>query len=158
MDSGAQRSSATALDVDISHRQFYLLDGPTFPNAFDPALFWIEHPFPSLGAITGMVGVGTTSFFGGPVDLEVWRGEPPVDPDADQIVDASLAITTGQLHVGWSDFDRINVPPDMYRVRAAGYALERGSEADQGGDHYRVQIWPSAESPMEIIRAWTRPR
>jgi hypothetical protein len=138
-------------EVYASHHQFYVVDDAV---AYRTDLVWdgagLER---HLGVSDGIVAVGTVAYATVPLTLELWDEAPPREVDAwDHVVEASLAVDSGSIAVhgveGPGELDAIGVAPGTYRVRAPAAALAEAEELD-GGDRYRVQLWPAAPAEPE---------
>jgi hypothetical protein len=103
--------------------------------------------------------VGTIGYTFLPVVLELWDDEPPLDVDVwDHVVEASLDVSSGRLGLhdiggAGEDDDTIEVAPGTYRVRASAAGLHEATELD-GGDRYRIQLWPSEMGEPVVVRWW----
>ncbi len=93
------------------------------------------------------------------VEVAVYDAAPAYQPGKwDHIAEASLHLPTGHLQVhectGGPVAD-IEVEPGWYRVRSfhGGFATidESGLE---GGDHYRVVLWPAPSQGLRVIKQW----
>ena len=147
---------AVGSEVYASHHQFYVLD-PKGPWATD--LVWdgagLER---HLGIADGVVAVGTVGYCVVPVRIEVWDEEPPLDLEAwDHVVDATLDVRSGLVALagveGVADLDPLAVEPHVYRVRSSARGLDDADEMD-GGDRYRVQLWPASAGEPEVRKWW----
>jgi hypothetical protein len=142
--------------VYASHHQFYVLD-PEAPWATD--LVWdgagLER---HLGLADGVVAVGTVGYSDVPVRIEVWDEEPPLELAAwDHVVDATFDVHSGLVALagveGVAELDPLDVEPRVYRVRSSAGGLDGADETD-GGDRYRVQLWPAPATEPEVRKWW----
>lgn len=147
---------AVETEVYASHRQFYLVD----PEAKSRAdLVWDGQGLERhLGVSEGIVAVGTIGYCDVPVRLELWEAEPPADlDDWDHVVDASLELRSGRLGLGWvegpAELKPLEVLPGVYRLRSSAAGLDGADEMD-GGDRYRIQLWPSPSAEPAVLRWW----
>ena len=94
-----------------------------------------------------------------PVTVVIADSAPAFDPEVwDHIVELSVTAASGKLAIaGCTDYlpeaARIDVPKTPLRVRVLFGDLDKLSE-DQldGDDHYRIEIWPAALAPVEVIK------
>jgi hypothetical protein len=140
--------------VYADHSQFYVSD----PDADVPdGLVWDGAALERrLAAPGGFVAVGTIGYTFLPVVIEVWDEEPPLDLEAwDHVVEGPLETRSGRLRVG--DLDEaergLDLEPGRYRVRSAAGGLA-GADELNGGDRYRVQLWPEEPAPPEVRKWW----
>jgi hypothetical protein len=143
-------------EVYASHRQFYVVD----PEAeFRTDLVWdgagLER---HLGVSAGIVAVGTVGYCMLPVRIELWSAEPPADlDDWDHVVEASLEVSSGRVSLegveGPADSEPVEVAAGVYRLRSSASGLDGAGEME-GGDGYRVQLWPAAFAEPEVLCWW----
>jgi hypothetical protein len=147
-----------AVDVEVyaSHHQFYVVDERSEHASGD---VWDGHGLERhLGAADGIVAVGTIGYTFLPVALELWEEEPPLDLDAwDHVVEASLDVASGRVGLhgveGPAELVPLEVDPGTYRLRSSAVGLAGANELD-GGDRYRVQLWPALAAPPEVRKWW----
>jgi hypothetical protein len=144
--------------VFVEYAQFSLIneDAEFPPDAWSP-----EANVAHAAAFKGGVAVGTSTKHGY-VSVRVEHTSPtPSIEQADQVVDAPLDVT-GKLKLmsisSWLDVD--TVPSGHYTVRIYSSNVERGLEVGDGGDSYRLQLFPSQGAhAIDLIRtstAWPR--
>jgi hypothetical protein len=143
-------------EVYASHSQFYVAD-PTAEARTD--LVWDGAALERrLGAVDGLVAVGTVGYCFLPVRIELWDAEPPHDlGDWDHLVEASLDVGSGRIVLagaeGEADLDPIEVERGTYRLRSSATGLDGADEMD-GGDRYRVQLWPAPAAEPTVLKWW----
>jgi hypothetical protein len=147
-----------AVDAEVyaSHSQFYVADPEAEPRT---DLVWdgagLER---HLGVTHGLVAVGTIGYCELPVRIELWDEEPPDDfDDWDHVVDASLDVGSGRIVLagveGEAEGEPIEVEPGTCRIRSAAAGLDGADEMD-GGDRYRVQLWPAPAAAPDVRKWW----
>ena len=147
-------SRRIATELYASHHQFYVVDtdASATGDVWDGAA--LER---HLGVGDGIVAVGTIGYTVLPVALELWDSEPPLDEGWDHVAEASLEIRSGRLGLagveGPATPQPLEVEPRTYRVRSAAAGLEGANEMD-GGDSYRVQLWPAPAAEPRVLRWW----
>lgn len=143
--------------VYASHTQFYLAD-PEGPMRTD--VVWdgagLER---RLGVTDGLVAVGTVGYCDVPVTVEIWEGEPVLDLEAwDHVAEVSLELRSGRVALGGVEgaveHDPISVAPGWYRLRSSAVGLDDADEMD-GGDRYRLQLWPHPAAIPEVRKWWS---
>ena len=144
-------------EVYASHHQFYVVDPEArFSEGGD---LWdgggLER---HLGVADGIVAVGTVGHTYLPVAIELWDAEPPLDEGWDHVVEATLEVGSGRLGLesvdgAAEDVEALEVEPGTYRVRSSSAGLEEANEMD-GGDSYRVQLWPAPAAEPRVLRWW----
>jgi hypothetical protein len=148
-----------AVDTEIyaDHAQFYLVDATA---AYRADLVWDSSGLQRhLGVSEGIVAIGTIGYTFLPVRLELWDEEPPSDADEwDHVVEASLDVPSGRLGLHTVDGpiegdNSFAVEPGRYRVRSSAAGLDHADEMD-GGDSYRVQVWPAPASDPRVLVWW----
>ena len=94
-----------------------------------------------------------------PVTVVVADGAPDYDADTwDHIAEFSIASPAGKLAIaGCTDYlpdaARIAVPAGTLRVRTLfGDQTKLSEDGLDGEDHYRIEIWPDAPTPLSIIK------
>jgi hypothetical protein len=93
------------------------------------------------------------------VEVEIHDSDPGFDLAAwDHVAEASLHLPTAQLQVHEctggpvADFA---VAPGWYRVRSLGGNFDTIDESGlEGGDLYRVVLWPAPSEDVRIIKQW----
>ncbi|MBP6856297.1 MAG: hypothetical protein KBC42_01850 [Candidatus Pacebacteria bacterium] len=94
------------------------------------------------------------------VVAELKDGEPSLESGSwDHIVEASIEIQNDELEIsnGMPGDANIvmNVSPGEYRVRIYfGNLKEEGKDAEEGDDHYLIQIWSAPFSPISVVKQW----
>ena len=143
-------------EIYASHTQFYVVD-PAAGARTD--LVWDGGGLQRhLGAAEGIVAVGTIGCCDVPVRIELWESEPPDDLDEwDHVGEASLDLGSGRVGLegvgGPGDLQPLEVEPGTYRTRSSAAGLAGADEMD-GGDRYRIQLWPSPPAEPEVLRWW----
>ena len=146
------------MDTEIyaSHHQFFVAD-PSGRQRTD--LVWdgggLER---HLGVVDDLVAIGTVGYCDVPVRIEVWDEEPPHDlDDWDHVVDATVEVRSGRLALGWvegpADLEPLAVAPGTNRLRSSAAGLDDADEMD-GGDRYRIQVWPAPAAEPEVKKWW----
>lgn len=142
-------------EVYASHHQFYVVDAHAEPTAD----LWDGTALERhLGVAEGIVAVGTIGYCHVPVRIEVWDEEPPLDLEAwSHVVDATLAVRSGRVALagveGVAELEPLDVEPRTYGIRSAAGGLDDADELD-GGDHYRIQLWPASAAEPEVLKWW----
>jgi hypothetical protein len=116
-----------------------------------------------LGEAEGILAVGTGTKHGY-VAVEVWLFDdrPALDTTTwDQVVEASLTTTSGCLQLTSISSEEAlgSVGVGPFRVRVASGGLGRGQEVGDGGDRYRLELWPQSSAAPEALKlyaAWPR--
>jgi hypothetical protein len=143
------------LTPSTDHFQFYVADVNARWWEDDS---WIDDPldvWPGVGITEGFVSVGTASYAGGPVRIEVWEEEPPLDEAGwEHLVDLPLAVGSGRVSVGYDLSETVELAAGDHRVRIAGRDLDSWSDLHRGGDSYRLQLWPAAPAPPSLLKVW----
>jgi hypothetical protein len=162
------------LVVMADHGQIYIIGGGVSdefsdPNDFDPA----GGPFLRALAdatdsrrFVGSAGRGFVDLltpgqynFKTPVTVEVWSGEPPDDRDGcDHEVDIDLDVPDGRIVFegsGGMPGVETEVPAGSYRMRLTGAGYDASAGGGNGGDSYRVRLWPrESVKPPELRKSW----
>lgn len=149
---------ALVADTEIfaSHMQFYVADADGEQRT---DLVWdgggLER---HLGAAEGVIAVGTVGYCDVPVTVEVWGEQPPLDLDGwDHVVEASLDVSSGRVALGGvegpAELAPLVVARGTYRVRSSAAGLADADEFD-GGDRYRIQLWPAEAAQPEVVKWW----
>jgi hypothetical protein len=137
--------------------QFYLQDDDAHVDDLSGA--WTEDSVKRMLAVArGVVGIGTARNMAIPVVVEVLEVEPAKDVDEwEHVVEGALDVMTGRVVVAgctdyFPDADRIPVHPGAYQVRMSCRGLDTLSPNGLGGgDHYRVQLWPTSEPTEPVV-------
>ena len=143
-------------EIYASHHQFYVVDAE---SEYRTDLVWDGQGLERhLGVSDGIVAVGTIGYTFLPVSVEVWDEVPALDLETwDHVGEASLDVRSGRLGLhgveGPSDLAPLAVTAGWYRVRASTAGLDGADEMD-GGDRFRVQLWPAAPADPEVLRWW----
>lgn len=133
--------------------QFYVVD----PDAeYRTDLVWDGSGLERhLGVSPGIVAVGTVGYCTLPESIELWETEPPGDlDDWDHVVEASLEVASGRVSLegveGPGDVEAVAVAPGEYRMRSSAAGLDGANEMD-GGDRYRLQLWPAPFADPDVL-------
>jgi hypothetical protein len=112
-----------------------------------------------VGTRPGLIDVMTPGQwnFQTPMRLEVWSAEPPDDSqDWDHEVDVDLDVPDGHLIFeasGGGPAIPASIPPGSYRVRVSGHGFtDLGAAGAEGGDHYRLRMWPHDRQDTPMLR------
>jgi hypothetical protein len=111
-----------------------------------------------LGVSRGLVAVGTIGHTFLPVAIEAWEEEPPLELDGwDHVVEAALDVPNGRIELhgveGPAEIAPLAVEPGTYRVRSSAAGLD-GADEMEGGDRYRIQVWPSSPAGPDVRKWW----
>jgi hypothetical protein len=145
-----------AAEVYASHQQFYVVDERAEHRSDE---VWDGQGLERhLGVADGIVAVATIGYTFLPVALELWDEEPPSDLGGwDHVVDASLDVASGRLGLhgveGPAELEPLELAPGTYRARSSAAGLADANELD-GGDRYRVQLWPAPAAEPEVRKWW----
>lgn len=154
----AQRKS---LEVFADYRQFYLWDSGI--NVVAPEDYTDEDVQRRIKTGPHVVVVQPERNATVPVEVEIHEGDPGFDAaDWDHVAEASLHLPTGRLQVHEctggpvADFD---APPGWYRVRSLGGGFDTIDESGlEGGDHYRVVLWPAPAAEVRVVKQRLPPK
>jgi hypothetical protein len=112
-----------------------------------------------LAIAPGATGIGTVRNMVVPVTAEIHDHEPGDDfSEWDYVVEASLEVTSGRTVIaGCTDYFpgamRIPVLRGIHRVRVSYGGLDTlSADGLEGGDHYRVQLWPAGPIAVRILK------
>jgi hypothetical protein len=144
-------------EIYASHMQFYVAaaDGEQRTDIVWDGGGLERH----LGVAEGVIAVGTVGYCDVPVVVEVWDEHAPLDLDGwDHVVEASLEVSSGRVVLGGvegpADLAPLDVAPGTYRVRSSAAGLDDADELD-GGDRYRIQLWPADAAEPEVVKWWS---
>lgn len=143
-------------EVYASHTQFYVVDAEGKGRT---DLVWDGGGLGRhLGVADGVIAVGTVGYCNVPVTVEVWDEHPPLDLDEwDHVVEASLEVGSGRVALGGvegpAELAPLDVVPGTYRLRSSAAGLDDADEFD-GGDRYRIQLWPLEAAEPEVVKWW----
>lgn len=143
--------------VYAGYHQFYLED-KNFPGISPGKNIWKKKNFSRMIACEhGMIGIGTGSYDFVPVSIKILP-EPLVRNNFDYwdyVAEAPLDLSSGWLLVyGCTEPDpsaQIEVEPGIYRVSIFFGGLKT-VVGERGDDFYRIEIWKSVFSPVEILK------
>lgn len=145
------------LSLFADYFQFYIQDESADGNLSDA---WTKEATDRLLAIApGTIGIGTVRNMDVPVAVQILETEPDDDSSEwDYVVEASLDVASGRLVIAgctdyFPDAQRIEVAPGGYRARVSYGALDTlSADGLQGDDHYRLQLWPAASTPVRVLK------
>jgi hypothetical protein len=108
-------------------------------------------------AIDGALVMSIGSQYGSiPIRIEVMDSAPPIDPEWEEVVEASF-IGVGGQHVLSSvdDVKLIDLPVGVFRARWSGSDMDLGSDLGStdgvAPDHYLLQLWPAAAVDPDVV-------
>jgi hypothetical protein len=147
---------AVAAEVYASHCQFYV--AATGVERCTDLVWDGAGSERHLGVAQGVVAVGTIGYTFLPVAIEVWEAEPPLELESwDHVVEADLDVPYGAIELhgveGPAEHVPLAVEPGTYRVRSSAAGLNGADEMD-GGDRYRIQVWPSPPAAPAVQKWW----
>jgi ribosomal protein S13 len=93
-----------------------------------------------------------------PMRVEIWSAEPPDDRgDWDHEVDADFDVPDGRISFmpsgGSGSAAEAEIPAGRYRVRISGRGFtELGRAGAEGGDSFRLRLWPRGEREDPALR------
>ena len=140
---------------NVLYHSFELVHGPEFSGDYHQS--W-KRPNSSrlrFAKCAGGCMFMTWSNYDKCVVIKVYEKEPPVDRAADIVVDCGTIQVTGPVYVSFfieSDGSSLNVPFGRYALRWSQYdTLKVDRETEEGSDHYKLELWPSAEVTTEEV-------
>jgi hypothetical protein len=140
-------------DIFADYNQFYLWDSGCTNQA--PVDYTDDDVRHRIKVGDHVVVIQPDRNFTVPVAIEVHDSEPTVDTHSwDHIAEASLHVPTGALQIHEctggvvTDF---RVASGWYRVRSL-HANLGSVDGIEGKDHYLVQVWPSAERSVAVLK------
>jgi hypothetical protein len=147
----------SAFDVFADYRQFYLWDLGMTNQA--PEEYADEDIRRRIKAGPHVVVIQTERNTTVPVAVEVHDADPGVDlAEWNHVAEASLHLPTGQLQVHectGGPVAEFIVEPGWYRVRSLSGGLTTIDESGlEGGDYYRVILWPAPSSEVSVMKQW----
>lgn len=148
--------------IFADYYQFYLQDETA---AGDLSESWTQEAVDRLLAVApGTIGIATVRNVTVPVVVEVTDTEPNEDTTGwDQVNECSLEVKSNRIVVAgctdyFPDAARIEVRSGSYRARVYYGSLNTLSDNGlDGGDHYKVVLWPSIPAPLRILRQRRNP-
>lgn len=156
-----------SLSVIADYGQIYIYDPQVVgarltdqnANVFIEALNDGQRSRRFVGEASGLVDLLTPGQwnFHTPMLVEGWPGEPPDDSaDWDHVVDIDLPVPSGHLVFegsGGAGQVTTDIPPGRYRARVSGRGFTQlGAAGAEGGDSYRLRVWPSAAQAAPVLR------
>ncbi|MFI6944316.1 hypothetical protein ACIBI4_34100 [Streptomyces sp. NPDC050418] len=158
-------AATTELTLFADYHQIHVSDADSDGDLGDA---WTEQAVTDhLAVAQDALGIGTTVNVNVLVSVDLLSGEPADDSAGfDHVVEAGLHVSRGRLTVmGCTDYGpdaaSFEVHPGWNRVRVSQSNLARAAEADIDSDlspetmeRVRVQVWPSAEAPLRVIKRW----
>jgi len=158
-------SARYKLDFFTSENQFYLCDS-AFTGETGDISFWTPAAYADRLATAkdkDIVGISIESFGHVKAELNVLdaaSGEKDFKK-YDHVVEAGVRISSGILEV--LDFPdhkiqlKAIVTPGYYRIRVYSYDLKSiNSEADEGTDHYKIELWPSSNFERKVLKQFVK--
>lgn len=112
-----------------------------------------------LAVAPGVIGIGTVLNDTVSVSMDFIKASPPLSLECwDHVVECSVSVQSGCiLAAGWlgdsPDAVRVEVRPDIYRVRVNYSVLDPNSETgfkEQG--RYLLQLWPAPETAAIVLK------
>lgn len=151
------------LELFADYFQFYLQDEAADGDLSDS---WTDEAVGRMLALApGTIGVGTLRNVDVQAVIELYKTEPQLESDAwDHVVEAGLDILSGKIVVaGCADYFpeavRIEVNPAHYRARLCISGLESiRSEWEDADDCYLVQLWPSMNGEILLLKQYVMRR
>jgi hypothetical protein len=144
-----------AFDVFADYHQFYLWDRGMTNQA--PEDYTEEDGRRRIKTGPHVVVIQPERNTTVPVEVEVHDADLGLDPAGwDHIAEASLHLPTGQLQVHectGGPVAELAVAPGWYRVRSFHGGLST-VERLEGGDHYRVVLWPAPPQEVRVVKQW----
>jgi hypothetical protein len=115
-----------------------------------------------VGTCSGLIDIVVPGQwnFETPMRLEIWSGEPDDDRDGwDHEVDVDFDVPEGEVSFQASGGGRnieAGIPAGSYRVRVSGRGFtELGQAGAEGGDSYRLRVWPREQGqPPALRKRW----
>jgi hypothetical protein len=146
-----------SFELFADYFQFYLQDDAVIGDLSES---WTPEAVDRLLAVApGVIGVGTVRNMNVSVDVEVFQKAPDESLDAwDRVNECSVILASGRAVVAgctdnFPDAARIAIPPGVYRARICyGNLASLNADGLEGGDHYRIALWPSVEGPVVQIK------
>lgn len=145
------------LELFADYFQFYLQDERVDGDLSDS---WTDEAVANLLALApGTIGVGTVRNMAVPVVVEIHDTRPSDDlAQWDHVTECSIDVPSGKLVVAgctdyFPDARRITLEPGTYRARIFYGGLNALSEDGlDGGDHYRVVLWPGGPIEPKVLK------
>jgi len=151
------RNQQHALVLFADYFQFYVCDAE---YTTDTGVLWDDVTTDRMLAVgSDLIAIGTARNMAVPVMLELASEEPADDfADWDQIIDCAVCFSSGKIIAfgcteNPDDAARFVIEPGSYRARVSYGALnDLSADGFEGRDHYRVQLWPGAPTPIAVIK------
>jgi hypothetical protein len=149
-----------AFDVFADYQQFYLWDRGMTNQA--PEDYTDEDVRRRIKTGPHVVVIRPERNTTVPVEVEVHNADPEFDPTAwDHVAEASLHLPSGKLQVHectGGPVAEFAVEPGWYRVRSLGSGFVTIDESGlEGGDRYRVVLWPAPSAELRVVKQWLPP-
>jgi hypothetical protein len=115
-----------------------------------------------VGTAGGLIDLMTPGQwnFNTPMRVEVWAAEPLADTDGwSHEVDVDLDVPDGRLNFAASGGGvpiPVELPEGRYRARVSGSGYTtRGAAGADGGDYYRLRLWPRVtDTDPKLRKSW----
>jgi hypothetical protein len=146
-----------SLHFSTEYYQFYLLDEAT-KSQTDDADFWnSEAEKLRLAVLDGLLGVTIATYGQVNGELIVLQETPPVQSNADHVVEASLELGSGRLLIknctSYTTQLELDLDKGAYRIRISSQKLGTVT-GDDGDDFYSIEIWKEIFSQPALLKAW----
>ncbi|MFI6345072.1 hypothetical protein [Streptomyces sp. NPDC050560] len=146
----------------VEYAQFYVMTDPDSYDLPSDAAFAGQEQGLCGAAVDGVLCLVTGLHTGHiPLTVELHGQRPPVGPEWEEVVEASLVPVSDLLQLHECD-DQVDAGPGFagmpHRVRYAALAMDEGHEADTRSrgepcaERYLLQLWPAAPAPDRLIR------
>ena len=157
------------VEFAYDYNQLYIYDADTDfgpdASAYLDALDAATATGLTVGVAAGVVDVlmPRQENFRATMEIRVAREQPPVQDEADHVIEFDLPFPSGRLALegsGGAGLQEVNLPPGHYRARLSGNGFDAASEwryEDEGypPDFYLLDLWPGrGEQPPAELRRW----
>jgi hypothetical protein len=144
------------LEVFADYHQFYLWDSAM--SLLAPEEFNEDDVARRIKTGPNIVVIQPERSLVVPVIVEIHDCEPELISEKwDHVAEASLHLPSGNLQIHEctggpiADF---SVLSGWYRVRSMHGGLDTISEEVEGGDYYKVALWPAEPADVIVIKQW----